>query len=179
MKAHAHHLTERAAGALLAAALLASAPFPALAGPACTGTFSTSSLQPIKMPATIALANAPENPSLANPFLDGLKAAGVTIDPASPLRLDLVFTLATPASGSLQGAVYNNLTWADEGGGSVDVNASRIDLMAHLVNTSNYSYVWIATAQCTVKVQGGGAVANELGRFIGRTIGKDVPDGKL
>ena len=116
---------------------------------------------------------------MANNFLTGLRSAGARIDQSSTLRLDLVFTVTTPASGPLQGTVYNNFTWADQGGALVDINASTVNLMAHLVDTSSYAYIWIATAQCTIKVRNGAAVANELGAFIGRTLGRDVPNGKL
>lgn len=172
-------LIGRGAGAILAAALLASSGGPALAGDACSGTYTTSLLQAVPMPVTIALAEAPVNPGLANPFIDGLRAGGAQVDQSSPLRLDLVFTISTPASGPLQGTVYNNFTWADQGGPLADVAGSTVNLMAHLVDRSSYAYIWIATAQCIMKVRDGAAVASELGTFIGRTLGRDVPNGRL
>ena len=172
-------LIGRGAGAILAAAGLLAAGGPALAGEACSGSYTTSLLQQVPLPLTISLAEAPVNPGLANRFLAGLQAGGAKVDPSSPLRLDLVFTVATPESGPLKGTVYNNFSWADQGGSLVDAKASTVNLMAHLVDRSSYAYVWIATAQCTVKVPDGGAVASELGAFIGRTLGREVPNGKL
>ncbi len=179
MRKRTLHLIGRPACLLLAAGMLASSGGAALAGDACTGTYSTSLLQEVPLPVTIALAEAPVNPGLANQFIAGLRYAGAQIDQTSPLRLDMVFTVATPASGPLQGTVYNNFTWADQGGSLVDVNASTVNLMAHLVDTTSYAYIWIATAQCTIKVRDGAAVASELGAFIGRTLGRDVPNGRL
>ena len=179
MRQGPHHLIERAAGLLLAAGLLASSGAPALAGDACSGTYTTSVMQEIPLPVTIAVAEAPANPGLADRFMAGLRAGGAQVNQSSPLRLDLVFTLSTPASGPQQGTVYNNFTWADQGGAFVDVNASIVNITVHVVDTASYAYVWIATAECTVKVRDGGAVATELGAFIGRTLGRNVPSGRL
>lgn len=179
MRARPRRLIGRTAWVLLAAGLLVSSGMPALAGDACSGTYSTSLLQQVPLPVTIALAEAPVNPGMANQFIAGLRSAGAQIDQTSPFRLDLVFTVATPASGPLQGTVFNNFTWADQGGSLVDVNASTVNLMAHLVDTTSYAYIWIATAQCIIKVRDGAAVASELGAFIGRTLGREVPNGKL
>ena len=162
-----------------AAVLVAGLSGPALAGSACSGTYSTSLLQPVPLPVTISLAQPPVNPGLADRFLAGLRAGGAVVDQSSPLRLDLVFTVATPASGPLNGTVYNNFSWADQGGALVDVNASTVNLMAHLVDVSSYAYIWIATARCTINTRDGAAVADELGALIGRTLGRDLPNGRL
>lgn len=179
MRRNPHNSTGRPAGILLAAGLAACGAGPALAGSACTGTYTTSVLQPVPLPATIAMAETPVNPGLASQFLAGLQASGVQVDPAARLRLDLVFTIVTPTSGPSQGAVYNNFTWADQGGALIDVDASTINLSAQLMDTSAYAYVWIATARCTIQSRDAGAVSKELGNFIGRTIGRNVPDGRL
>ncbi len=172
-------ILERVAGAMLAAALLALSTGPALAGDACSGSYTTSLLQQVPLPVTIALAEAPENPALAEHFLAGLRAGGAQIDPSSPLRLGLVFTLATASSSPGQGSVYNNFTWADQGGALADINASTVTITANLVDSSSAAYVWIGSARCIIKVSDGGAVATELGAFIGRTLGRNVPNGTL
>jgi hypothetical protein len=175
----ATHPTYCAAGAILAASLLASGGGPALAGDACGGTYTTSVLQQVPLPLTVALAEAPENPALAERFVAGMRAGGARIDPASSLRMDLLFTLSTPASGATQGTVYNNFNWADQGGALADVTAGRVSLSAHVMDISSYAYVWVATAQCDIRTQDAGAVAAELGAFIGRTLGQNVPNGAL
>lgn len=167
------------AGAVLVAGLLGAGGAPALAGDACSGTYMTSVLQPVSVPLAVALAEAPDNPALAASFLAGLRNAGGQIDPSSQYRLSLLFTLSTPGSGSSQGTVYNNFSWADQGGHLADVTASTVNLSAHVMDTSSYAYVWIASATCAVHVPNAGAVAGELGAMIGRTLGRAVPNGAL
>ena len=173
------NLIARAAGAMLAAGSIAASGGPALAGDACTGTYMTSVMQPVSLPVTVAFADAPENPALANHFLAGLRAGGALVDPSSPLKLGLLFTLSTAASGPLQGTTYNNFNWADNGGALADIHASIVNVTANLVDRNSAAYVWIASAQCTVKVHDGAAVATELGNLIGRTLGRSVPNGTL
>ena len=179
MRQGTHHVTGRIVGVLLAAALLVSYGRAALAGDACTGTYSTSLLQQVPLPMTIALAQPPVNTDLSKYFLAGLSASGTQVDPSSKLRLGLVFTISTAASGPLQGNVYNNFSWADEGGTSLDLTASTMDIAAQLVDTSTYAYVWIASARCILKAHDVAAVATEIGTFIGRTIGRNIANGKL
>jgi hypothetical protein len=163
---------------MLAAAIFAVGG-PALAGDACSGTYMTSVMQPIPVPPTVALAEAPENPALADRFLGGLRAGGALLDPSSPLKLGLLFTLATRASGPLQGTVYSGFNWADQGGHLADINAASVNLTVNLVDSTSAAYVWIASAQCAIKVPDAGAVAAELGNLIGRTLGRDVQNGRF
>lgn len=151
----------------------------ALAGEACTGTYTTSVLQPVSFPVTVAMADAPENPALAASFLSGLRSAGAQTDPSSPYRLTLLFTLVTPASGAAPGTVYNNFTWADQSGTLANTGASTVNVSAHVMDTSSFSYVWIASVQCTIQVRNATSVARELGTLIGRTLGRSVPNGAL
>jgi hypothetical protein len=179
MRHGAHHLIQRTVGVLLAAGLFVSSGGPALAGDTCSGTYSTSLLQQVPLPVTIALAEPPVNPDLAKLFLAGIRAGGAQVDPSAKLRLNLVFTIATATSGPLQGSVYNNFSWADEGGASLDLTASTVNVMAQLVDTTTYAFIWIANAQCTLKVRDGTALAGEIGALIGRTLGRDIPNGKF
>lgn len=173
------HLIPRVAGVVLAAAALAAAGGPALAGNACSGTYMTSVMQPIALPVTVGMADAPENPGMAEHFAAGLRAGGAQIDPSSPLKLGLLFTLSTRGAGPLQGTSYNNFTWADEGGHLADINAAKLNITANVVDRVSAAYVWIASVECTVKTRDGGALAAELGELIGRTLGRSVPDGRL
>jgi hypothetical protein len=169
------HLLQSAAGALVVALLISAAP--AWAGDACSGVYATTVLQQIPLPMKIAPSQAPENQKLAGRFTDGLRSAGGQIDPGSPLRLNLIFTIATPASGPMQGQVYDNFSWADQNGAFLDASASVVRITAQVMDTSSYAYVWIATAQCTVTTRDSGAVAAELGALIGRTLGRSESNG--
>jgi hypothetical protein len=163
------------AGCLMAAALVATGGTPALAGDACTGTYMTTQMQKIPLPVTVRLAQEPENPKLATRFLDGVREGGGQIDPASPLQMTLAFTLTT--AGGAQ--VYNNFSWADQSGAFVNVQAAAVEMTAQVMDTTSYAYVWAASASCRVQVADAGAVAYELGRLIGRTLGRDVQNGRL
>lgn len=162
-----------------AGALLAAAGAPAWAGDACSGGYSTTAMQAMPTPVTVALAAAPENPRLAAQFVAALQASGARIDAGSPMRLTLLFTIATPQQGPLQGQVFNNFSWGDQGGNVIDIAASRLSLTAQVMDTSSYSYVWVASVQCTIKVRDAGALASELGTLIGRTLGQSVPNGTM
>ncbi len=175
----ASHFMRRLAGVFSAALLLGAPAAPAWAGSACQGTYMASVMQQVRLPMTFAFAQAAENRQLAESFLAGLRGAGAAIDPASPLRLTLVFTVTTPASGPMQGRAYNNFSWGDEKGSFQDINASVINVTGQVMDVSSFAYVWIVSAQCTVKVHDTGAVATELGALIGRTLGRDVQDGKF
>jgi hypothetical protein len=163
------------AGGLMAVALVASGAMPALAGDACTGTYMTTQMQVIPIPVTVRLAQEPENPALATPFLDGLRDGGSRIDPASALQMTLAFTLTT--AGGAQ--VYNNFSWADQAGQFVNVQAAAVEMTAQVMDTNSYAYVWAASASCKVQVSDAKQVAYELGRLVGRTLGRDVQNGKL
>jgi hypothetical protein len=172
-------LMQSAAGVLLAAALLGISGAPAWAGDACSGTYSTSVMQRVPLPMTLTFMQTGENRKLAQRFLDGLRSEGGQVDPASPLRLNLVFTITTPAAGPMQGQSYNNFSWADQNGQFADISAGIVNVTAQVMDITSYAYVWVASAQCIVKVRDGGAVAAELGALIGRTLGRDEPSGKF
>lgn len=170
------HLLRAIAGGLLAAALFIPAA-PAWAGDACSGVYQTTVLRQVPLPIKITPAQAPVNPKLTDSFMDGLRGAGGQVDPNSPFQLNLIFTVATPASGPMQGQVYNNFSWADQNGSFLDTSASVISITAQVMDTTSYAYVWIAAARCTIKVKDSGAVAAELGALIGRTLGRAVSNG--
>jgi hypothetical protein len=163
------------AGCLLTAALLGVSFTPARAGDACTGTYMTTQMKQIPLPVTVSLSSDPENPALAGRFLEGMRAAGGQIDAASPLKITLVFTLTT--AGGAQ--VFNNFSWGQQGGAPVNLQSGSIELTAQVMDTNTYAYVWAASASCRIKVPDAGPVAYELGRLIGRTLGRDVQNGTL
>jgi len=175
----ASHSMRRLAGVFAAALLLGAPAAPAWAGSACQGTYMASVMQKTPLPMPITYVAAEGNAKLGEAFVNGLRDAGGVIDPASRLRLALVFTVATPASGPMQGRVYNNFSWADEKGSFQDVSASVINLTGQVMDINSFAYVWIVSAQCTVKVSDTSAVAGELGALIGRSLGRDVQDGKF
>jgi hypothetical protein len=47
------------------------------------------------------------------------------------------------------------------------------------MDANTYAYVWAISAGCRIKVPGAGAVAYELGRIIGSTLGRAVQNGTL
>jgi hypothetical protein len=170
-----------AAGLLAAAALLGMSGGPARAGNACSGSYMTSVMQEIPRPVKVSFAQSQDNKAqdLGKSFIDGMVGAGAVADPASPLRLAVVFTISTPASGPQRGKVYNNFNWVDEKGALVDTTGSMVNLTAQVMNIDTYSYVWIASAQCKVNVSDPGAVAADIGALIGRTLGRGVANGKF
>lgn len=163
------------AGGLLAATLVAASVTPARAGDACAGTYMTTQMQQVPLPVVVSLSSDPENPALAGRFLDGLRDGGGQIDAASPLKITLVFTLTT--AGGAQ--VFNNFSWGNQSGAPINLQSGSIELTAQVMNTNTYAYVWAASASCRIKVPEAGPVAYELGRLIGRTLGRDVQNGTL
>lgn len=165
------------AGSLLAGGLLAAVlpTTPARAEDACSGTYMTTQMQKVPIPVTVSLAQEPENPKLAGRFFDGVRDGGGVIDAASPLQMTLAFTLTT-AGGS---QVFNNFSWGDQSGAIINIDAGAVELTAQVMDTNSYAYVWAASASCRIHTHDGSAVAYELGRLIGRTLGRDVQNGTL
>jgi hypothetical protein len=153
---------------------------PARAGNACSGQYMTSVMQETPRPMKVSITpRENEDQRLAKSFVDAMVGAGAVVDLASPLRLAVVFTITTPASGPQQGKVYNSFNWVDEKGALVDVTGSTVTVTAQLMNMETYSYVWIAWAECKVHASGGGNVAADIGALIGRTLGRAVTNGKF
>ena len=172
-----HRFARGAAVAL--AGLLAIGCTPALAGQACSGGYNTSTMQTVPLPMTVSFASAPENPAIASRFTAAMQAAGALVNPSSPLQLNLLFTISTPANGPQQGTVYNNFNWASQRGSFADLGASTVSLTAQVMDTNSYGYVWIASIQCVVQGNDAGAVADELGNLVGRTLGREITNGRM
>jgi hypothetical protein len=170
-----------AAGLALAALLIGVSGAPARAGKACSGVYSTSVIRDAALPLKVTFAQNNDNADqeLVYRFVDGLRGAGGLVDLESPLRLTVVFTTTTPELGPQHGKVYNNFNWLYEKGAQVDATASVVNVTAQVMDMDRYSYVWIASAQCTVKVPDAGEVAADIGELIGRTLGRGVLDGKF
>jgi hypothetical protein len=170
-----------AAGLALGAVLLGVSAAPAWAGKACRGVYMTSVMRDVALPLKVTVAQESDNKdqTLANRFADGMRGAGGVIDLTSPLRLAVVFTITTPKSGTRQARAYNNFNWVDEKAALVDMSSSVVSITAQVMDMDSYSYVWIASAQCTVKVPDAGEVAADIGALIGSTLGRSVSNGKF
>lgn len=141
----------------------------------------TSVMQEVPLPVKVTFPQNSENQDqkLGRRFVEAMTGAGGVVDAASPLRLAIVFTITTPASGPQRGKVYNNFNWLDEKGGLIDVTASTVNVTAQVMNIRTYSYVWIASAECKVTVPDAGEVAADIGALIGRSLGRAVGSGKF
>ncbi|CAH2603299.1 conserved protein of unknown function [Rhodovastum atsumiense] len=171
----AHGQARQVAMALLGVGLTGMWASPARADEVCQGSYMASVMQQRSLARTVALAEAPENPGLAAQFINGFREGGASIDSGSNFRLSLVFTLASAGSGQ----VFNNFTWADQQGGFTDVQASTLRVTAQVLDTTDYAYVWVISADCQIQVRDANRVAHSLGLLVGRTLGRSVPNGTM
>lgn len=168
----------RFTNAMLGGAIAASclAAVPAMAADSCKGTYMTSVMQPMAQPVTVATVSDPRNPELSAQFEAGLAAGGAKVDASSPLRLNVIFTLATPGAA---GQAFNNFNWATQGGANANVQGGAIEVTAQVMDTNSYAYLWIASFRCTIQTPDAGSLAGDLGRLVGSTMGKSVPTGRM
>jgi hypothetical protein len=167
---------------LLAALLAVSAPA-AHAAQDCTGTIGTALLHPLPAPLVVAAERQLEdtaNPALSQRFAQGLQSAGVQIGKTGNVTISLSAEVTPPnpasAAPTAPARTYSNFDWmSGEGvtqGQHPALQGLQLTLSAQLTDNQTATISWLATISCTIQTNDAGALAEELGQEIGRTVGK-------
>jgi hypothetical protein len=188
-------LAAPSSAALLAASIIACCGG-ATAAPNCRGTYAATSLQPLPERVVVDLDirdRSQRNLALADRFLAGVRAAGVTVgqDPTVLLHVS-TSRLGETSLGIGRGAEWNYDELGGLAGGGmrprlppmpgVGVRASRpapaaqplLVLRVDATEGKQTRIVWIASVQCRMTGSDEGSAAQELGRVIGGALGKRV-----
>jgi hypothetical protein len=179
-------LCRHAGVTMLAATVLAAlAVVPARAAGSCTGTYITSALEEIPQSTRVGLdprERTPTSVAADERFLAGMQAAGARVQENSDLRLRLVFSViqgmtSTTSEAPADAEVYNDSTWLDPSLRIRSKQPGSIVLTAQVMNVSTASITWVASIRCDIRTSDGGALAEDLGRVVGATLWKSVPNG--
>lgn len=166
----------------LLALLVAFAPA-AHAAQYCTGTIGTALLHPLPSPLTVAAERQLEdtaNPALSQRFAQGLQSAGVRLGKTGNVTISLSAEVTPPnaatAAPTGPARTYSNFDWMSgenvTPGQHAALQGLQLTLSAQLTDNQTATISWLATINCTIQTNDAGALAEELGQEIGRTIGK-------
>ena len=160
------------------------------AEPSCTGYLNGSVLRPLSQPVAMSLAPsaaADPNPALVQRFLDGVWKTGIStvLDGSENTILDLSFSVRDPGAGAPGPAsgTYKGFNWlvgqpAPSGSGQT-IRGTTVLMTAEAIDAASQSLGWVGSLRCTVQVNDGGALAEDLGEVIGRSLGKSLKDERF
>ena len=165
----------------LVAALCLLVPASAWGGALCPGKYHATATG--HWPGNVALSvplettTGPAGKTRASVFLSGLEQSGVRIDGKSPIRLQLIISVASTGS---EANVYPGLDWA-----SVDtafgtnlkdpaLRGSSLSITAVVSADNKHQNVWAATMQCTVETDDSEALARDIGVELGRALSESM-----
>lgn len=159
----------------------------------CTGTYYTTSLQPLPPAPVMALDvrdDSDANLALRDRFNAGARAVGARVDGTPNLRLLVTWRISSPAGApdAIRGerfdstySEFNELrgnryttpqTATTRPGGAVPQRT--LYLRADLVDPVTLRPLWLAVVQCSLLADDPAGVAYDLGRLIGSSMGKTV-----
>ena len=151
----------------------------------CTGSYESTRLNPLPKPTTVSwtlIDETPTNQSLLQRFGAGLRESGIGMGSDGNVVLKMSFTL-TPAPGNPAAGRLVNFNWADpanwSSGTVPSIVGSVLDFNAVVVEADSGQMDWIATGRCTVRTEDNGAIAEQIGRFVGRSLGSDSQRGRI
>lgn len=169
----------------LAAGLIAMEPMQRpWAGELCPGKYHVLPLR--TWPSRVAL-NVPlvtrnaAGQSRAKALRAGLQQSGLHIDAATPLVLQLVFSVASSGDDE---DVYTGLDWhrvdAEFSSSLKDPTLpnSSLSLTAIVNDSSSRRNILVATMHCTMKTDDSEALAREIGIDLGRAITSTIRPGR-
>jgi hypothetical protein len=168
-------------------ALVVLAVVPAHAAGTCTGTYITSALEKIPPSTTVGIdprERTPTSMAAGERFLAGMQAAGARVQENSDLRLRLVFSVIEGMTSKTSevpadAEVYNDFTWLDPSLRLKTTQPGSIVLTAQVMNVSTAAISWLASIRCDIHTSDGGALAEDLGRVVGASLWKTVPNGRV
>jgi hypothetical protein len=142
---------------------------------------SGSSMAPLPKPLTISVVQPVSddaNPGMAQHFLSGVQATGLTVVPPNQgsTQIDMTFAVTPPAAAT--GGVFKGFSWMSglqaPGNGSGALAGSVVSVSIEATNTADQSLSWVGTIKCTLNSTDPLAVAEHFGELVGRSLGKSI-----
>jgi len=170
----------------------------AMAMDSCSGEFSSAALQPLPQPAVIALDlsdSTPTNSTLGAAFTRGMADAGAQVPGSQPATVQLRLTYSIIGQGGsnpgqddgssrlwsgnsetfMQGGINPqnpDIPTYDSFHPAQPTQSGMLILRAEARNAANGAIDWIGSVQCTLQGSDDQALAYQLGRLIGGSIGQ-------
>lgn len=107
----------------------------------------------------------------------GLKQSGLQLNPASPIVLEFVFSVA---SSTTKEDVFTGLDWhpvdAELGSSLKDpsLQNSSLSITAIVNDGAHRRNIWVGTMHCTIKTDDGEELARDIGLSLGQAIVSSV-----
>ena len=158
-----------------AAALLVLLTAPALAEEACDGSIQASVLQPLPSPLVVTvenLRNTPNAPKAEASFIDGLRSAGVKVEPDAENVLRLTFLITSTGTAELPHE-YTDFSWTAVPG-AASGPPPTITVTVGLGGRTRPNLSWVASLACQVNTTDPTMLAQQLGQVIGEVLSKQL-----
>jgi hypothetical protein len=158
---------------VLAVCLLGAGP--AVADRSCIGKLSGSMIDTLPHPAVINVHitdASPANVALGERFKAGMRAGGAMLSDTGPVTMELATSITgLPAGTSGTGAVSPEFGQVGNLQGSPEPPVLTMSIS--LMDTTQAQIDWVGYVNCRISTSDMGAVAQDLGYAIGRSIGQD------
>lgn len=150
----------------------------------CSGTMSASPLRPIAKPLVVSLERPKDfaaNPELLKAFLNGVQSAGPKLAPkgTGTTNIDLSFSVRKAGKSK----TYKSLIWLQSQRVHGDIErapqGAHVDMTVYARDAASRSLVWTGAISCVVQTDNVAALAEGLGRIVGRSLGESVPKAGL
>jgi hypothetical protein len=160
----------------LAATLCLMLPVSAWGGALCPGKYHATAVGHWQRDTGLSVpleTNGAAGKTRASVFRAGLQQSGIRIDDKSPIRLQVVLSVAS--SGN-EAHVYPGLDWT-----YVDtalstnlkdpaLSGSSLSITAVVSDDNKHHTIWAATMQCVIATDDSAALASEIGVELGRAL---------
>ena len=167
----------------LAAAVYHILLVPAWSSSLCSGKYHDTAVG--TWPPNVALSvpletSGPAGDKRASVFRSGLEQSGIRVDSKSPIRLQLIVSVALSASEEV---VNSGLDWR-----RVDtalstnlkdpaLPGSSLSITAVVSDDAEHRNIWAATVHCIIKTDDSEALARDIGVDLGRLLAQSISAG--
>ena len=175
-----------ACSVLLAAAIVSPSGY---ADDICAGSIDGSVIRPLRHPIAVSLVtpDSPDpNAALVQRFLSGVQNAGLNVMQSGQGNtiLNTSFIVTDSIESGLRSTAgtntraYNGFGWMS--GVTVPDNEGRrirgsaLSMTIEATDVASQSLAWVGTIQCIVLGDDVGALAEDLGTIVGRSLGKSI-----
>jgi hypothetical protein len=156
---------------------------PALSGTLCDGKYHDvlASAWPGNMALNVPLETIGSvGGTRASVFRSGLQQSGIKIDSKSPIRLQLIVSVASSGSEEVVNAGFDWHRVDTSLGTSLKdpaLRGSSLSITAVVSDDDKHRTVWAATMQCTIETDDSEALARDVGVELGQVLSRSIHAG--
>ncbi len=159
---------------------------PAQAIETCHGTYTASPSAPLRSPLVLQFNAGTDDQNqvaIAQRFQSGMRAAGVTFDPAATVQMNVAASVSPPGAGAgtpAQPGSYHGFGWAaDMSPGAAPIQSGTLTLSVSVTDLQSATIDWTGAITCTIETNDKAALARDIGELIGRTLGSSFTDRRI